>query len=117
MLVGATDPPEPLPLGLFLWGRLVASHAIVNVAFIGLAKIEGVASALAVNENGGFRVGALPFCFGDAPRETNFDLGNTDSCTKSPQHQSLSYSASSASSFRYCSTYGDGSKFSGSMRP
>jgi len=36
----------------------------VNVAFLGLAEIEDAASALAVNENGGFGVGALPFCLG-----------------------------------------------------
>src|SRR5262249_41223170 len=43
--------------------RLVAGHAVVNVAFLGLAEIENTASALPVNENGGFRVGAFPFCF------------------------------------------------------
>ena len=48
VLVGATDPPEPLPLGLFLWGRLVACHAVVDVTFFGLAEIEDAASALAV---------------------------------------------------------------------
>src|SRR5207253_5586762 len=53
-----------LSLGLLLRRRLVAGHAIVNFAFLGLAEIEDAASALAVNENGGFRVGALPFCFG-----------------------------------------------------
>ena len=49
---------------MLLRGRLVAGHTIVNFAFLGLAEIEDAASALAVNENGGFRVGALPFCFG-----------------------------------------------------
>src|SRR5258708_33728353 len=53
-----------LPLGLLLWRRLVAGHAIVNVAFFGLAEIEDAASTLAVNENSGFRVWALPFCLG-----------------------------------------------------
>ena len=53
-----------LALGLLLRRRLVTGHAIVNVAFLGLAKIKDAASTLAVNENGGFRVGALPFCFG-----------------------------------------------------
>jgi len=38
----------------------------VNVAFLGLAKIEDAASTLAVNEYGSFGVGALPFCFGSA---------------------------------------------------
>src|SRR5204862_1054133 len=44
-----------LALGLLLRRRLVAGHAVVNVAFLGLAKIENAASTLAVNENGGFR--------------------------------------------------------------
>src|SRR5437660_12920760 len=42
--------------------RLVAGHTIVNVALLGLADIENAASTLAVDENGGFGVGALPFC-------------------------------------------------------
>src|SRR5690349_16061051 len=53
-------------LGLLLRRRLVAGHAIVNVAFLGVAEIENAASALAVNENGGFRVGAFSFCLGPA---------------------------------------------------
>ena len=53
-----------LALGLLLRRRLVARDAIVNVAFQGLAEIEDAASAIAINENGGFRIGALPFCFG-----------------------------------------------------
>jgi hypothetical protein len=36
----------------------------VNFAFLGLAEIEDAASTLAVNENCGFRIGALPLCFG-----------------------------------------------------
>jgi len=36
----------------------------VNVALLALAEVEDAASALAVNEDGGFGVGALPFCFG-----------------------------------------------------
>jgi len=36
----------------------------VNVTVFGLAKIEDAASTLAVNENCGFRVGALLLCFG-----------------------------------------------------
>src|SRR5207249_10044018 len=55
-----------LALGLLLRRRLVAGHAIVNVAFVGLAEIENAASTLAVNENSGFRVGAFPSCFGSA---------------------------------------------------
>src|SRR5204862_6994703 len=55
---------KPASVGLLLWRRLVACHAVVNVAFLDLAKIEDAASALAVNENGGFGVGALPFCLG-----------------------------------------------------
>src|SRR5205807_5349758 len=51
-------------LGLLLRRRLVAGHAIMNGAFFRLAEIEDAASTLAVNENGGFRVGAFPFCFG-----------------------------------------------------
>jgi len=51
-------------LGLLLRRRLVAGHAIVNFAFFGLAKVEDAASTLPVNEYGGFRVEALPFCFG-----------------------------------------------------
>jgi len=43
-----------LPLSLLLWRRLVAGHAIVNIAFLGLAEIEDAASAFTVNENGGF---------------------------------------------------------------
>src|SRR5947207_2983314 len=53
-----------LALRLLLRRRLVAGHTIVNVALLGLADIENVASTLAVDENGGFRVWALPFCFG-----------------------------------------------------
>src|SRR5437879_8744654 len=53
-----------LSLGLLLRRRLIAGHAIVNFAFLGLAEIKDAASALAVNENGGFGVGALPFCLG-----------------------------------------------------
>jgi hypothetical protein len=49
-----------LALSLFLRCRVVSGHAIVNFAFLGLAEIEDAASILAVNENGGFRVGALP---------------------------------------------------------
>jgi hypothetical protein len=48
-------------LSLLLRRRLVARDAVVNVAFLGLAKVEDAASTLAFNENGGFRVGALPF--------------------------------------------------------
>jgi hypothetical protein len=44
--------------------RVVAGHAIVNVAFLGLTEIEDAASTLAVNEGGGFGVGVFPFCFG-----------------------------------------------------
>jgi hypothetical protein len=51
-------------LGLLLRRWLVAGHAVVNLAFLGLAEIEDAASILTVNENGGFRVRALPFCFG-----------------------------------------------------
>jgi hypothetical protein len=39
-------------------------NSIVNVAFLGLAEIEDAARIVAINENGGFGVGALPFCFG-----------------------------------------------------
>src|SRR5712692_9958966 len=53
-----------LALGLLLRCRLIASHAIVNLAFLGPANIKDASSILAVNENCGFRVGALPFCFG-----------------------------------------------------
>src|SRR5205814_8170945 len=52
------------PLSFLLRRRLVTGHVVVNVAFLGLAEIEDAASALAVNENGGFGVGALPFCLG-----------------------------------------------------
>ena len=55
-----------LALGLLLRRRLVARHAVVNFAFLGLAEIENAASALAVNEDGGFCVGTFPFCFGSA---------------------------------------------------
>src|SRR5258707_13184180 len=51
-------------LSLFLRCGLVAGHAIVNIAFLGLADVEDAASILAVNENGSFRVGALPFSLG-----------------------------------------------------
>jgi hypothetical protein len=51
-----------LALGLLLRRRLVAGNAVMNVAFFGLAEIEDAASALAVNENGDFGVGA-PFAF------------------------------------------------------
>src|SRR5712692_271611 len=54
----------PLTLGLLLRCRLVASHAVVNFAFLGLAEIEDAASNLAVNENGCSRVRALPLRFG-----------------------------------------------------
>jgi len=37
---------SPLALGLLLRRWLIASHAIVNVAFLGLAKIEEAASTL-----------------------------------------------------------------------
>ena len=53
-------------MGSFLRRRLVAGHAVVNVAFLGLAEIENAASTLAVNEDGGLRVRAFPFCFGSA---------------------------------------------------
>ncbi|SRR5216684_5487570 len=49
---------------LFLRRRLIAGNAVVNVAFIGLAEIEDAASTLAVNKNGGSRVGAFCFCLG-----------------------------------------------------
>src|SRR6266478_4513002 len=48
-----------LALRLLLRRRLVAGHAIVNVAFFSLAEIEDAASTFAVNENSGLRVGAL----------------------------------------------------------
>ena len=52
---------KPAAAGLLLRRRLVAGHVVMNVALLGLAKIEDAATTLAVNENGGFRVGALPF--------------------------------------------------------
>src|SRR5262249_35260407 len=42
----------------------IAGHSVVNVAFLSLAEIESAASTFTVNENCGFRVGALPFSFG-----------------------------------------------------
>ncbi len=63
-LLGALGKRFLLALGLLLWRRLVAGDAVMNVAFLGLAKIEDAASALAVNKNGGFGVGALRFCSG-----------------------------------------------------
>jgi len=57
---------KPASVEPFPGGRLVAGEAVVNVAFLGLAEIEDAASTLAVNEDSGFRVGALPFCFGSS---------------------------------------------------
>ena len=45
-----------LSLGLLLRRRLVAGHAIVNFAFLGLAKIEDATSTLAVNDDGSLGV-------------------------------------------------------------
>src|SRR5207248_3177367 len=53
-----------LALGFLLRRRLVSGHVIVNVAFLGLAKIEDAASTLAVDENSGLSVGAFSFCLG-----------------------------------------------------
>jgi hypothetical protein len=59
-----------LALGLLLRRRLAAGHAIVNFAFVGSAEIENAASTLAVSENGGFRLWALPLrrIFRQTPR-------------------------------------------------
>jgi len=45
-----------LALRLLLPRRLVAGHAIVNFAFLGLAKIEDATSTLAVNDDGSLGV-------------------------------------------------------------
>jgi hypothetical protein len=64
LLLDALGKRFLLAFGLLLRRRLIARHTVVNGAFLGLAEIQDAASTLAVNENGGFRVGALPFCFG-----------------------------------------------------